>query len=199
MTVSKDDWVREPDQVQLFTLYTMFGGNVERVAVVTRTPVKQIEELAHDYNWKAKAGGRGRLDTDEGVETERVMNRVSTYANAVRLERVFNNLIKDLDSDEKFARAFCTVMDGKGDTSFSVKNIVDLAKGTQILGDIKYRALGDKLAQDADTSTAEAGVAAVSLAVYKALGNRFNVDAVDATKQILKAVKQDATDPNTES
>jgi hypothetical protein len=197
MALLKDDWVKEPDQVQLFTLYTMFGGNVERVSVVTRVPIAQIEGMAHDYNWKAKAGGRARLDTEEGSENEKVMNRVSSYANALRLERVFNNLIAELDKDEKFARAFCTTISKDGDTEFSVKNLVDLAKGSQILNDIKYRALGDKLAQEADTASGVKGVAEISLSVYKGLANRFNVSAVDATKQILKAVKADANAPTT--
>lgn len=198
MTLSKDDWVKDPDQVQLFTLYTMFGGNVERVSVVTRVPVRQIEAMAHDYSWKTKAAGRARLDTEEGVEMEKTMNRVSSYATALRLERVFNNLIAELDKDEKFARAFCTTISKDGETEFSVKNLVDLAKGEQILNDIKYRALGDKQAQEADTASGLKGVDNVSLAVYKALANRFSVDAVDPTKQILKAVKQDAHAPTTE-
>ena len=191
MTVTKDDWVKDPDQVQLFTLYTMFGGNVDRVSVVTRVPVEQIEGLAHDYHWKHKAAGRARLDTEDGVEVEKTMNRVSSYANAVRLERVFGNLIAELDKDEKFARAFCTTMSKDGETEFSVKNLVDLAKGEQILNDIKYRALGDKQAQEADTSSGLKGVDAVSLSVYRALANRFSVDAVDATQQILKVVRED--------
>jgi hypothetical protein len=125
------------------------------------------------------------------------MNRVSSYANALRLERVFNNLIAELDKDEKFARAFCTTISKDGDTEFSVKNLVDLAKGSQILNDIKYRALGDKQAQEADTASGVKGVAEISLSVYKGLANRFNVSAVDATKQILKAVKADANAPTT--
>lgn len=75
---------------------------------------------------------------------------------------------------------------------------MNAAKGEQILNDIKYRALGDKQAQEADTASGLKGVDNVSLAVYKALANRFSVDAVDPTKQILKAVKQDAHAPTTE-
>ena len=34
-------------------------------------------------------------------------------------------------------------------------------------------------------------MAEISLSVYKGLATRFNVSAVDATKQILKAVKDE--------
>jgi hypothetical protein len=197
MILTKDDWVKEPDQVQLFTLYTLFGGNVDRVSVVTRVPKEQIEGLAHDYNWKAKACGRGRLDTEEGAEAEKVMNRVSSYSTALRMDRVMNNLVAELDKDPAFARAFCTKITDEGGTEFSVKNLVDLAKGIEIVNNIKYRALGDKQAQDADTTQPGAkNVAEISLTVYKGLASRFDRnDIVDTTKQIIKAavdaVKQD--------
>ena len=197
--LTHDDWVKEPDQVQLFTLFTMFGGDIGRVSCVSRVPVSQLEGMAHDFNWAAKAGGRGRLDTEEGEENERVMNRVSIYTSALRMERVFNSLASELDKDEKFARAFCTVLDKDGSSSFSVKNLVDLAKGMQVIGDIKYRALRDKQAQNADTSDGLKGVAAISLNVYKGLANRFNVDTVDVTKRILDTIKNDTNPSGEES
>jgi hypothetical protein len=192
MILTKDDWVKEPDHVQLFTLYTMFGGNVDRVSVVTRVPKEQIEGLAHDYNWKAKAAGRSRLDTDDGVEAEKTMNRVSNYAMALRMDRVMGNLVADLDKDPTFVRAFCTSISKDGDKEFSVKNLVDLAKGLQILNDIKYRALGDKQAANADISDPSKVSAKAALDVYAALIHRFDsVSGLDTTQQIVKVISDE--------
>lgn len=188
--MTKDGWIEKPDEVQLFTLYTLFGGDTARVSVVTRVPKEQIDSLAHDFNWKAKAAGRGRLDTEEGAENEKVMNRVASYSTALRLDNVFTRLVNDLDGDPTFARAFCTSFDEEGRAVFSVKNVVDLAKGLQILNDIKYRALQDKQAQTADTSSGIKGVAEISLTVYKGLANRFDRNAsVDTAKEVIKAVE----------
>ena len=181
------------DEVQLFMLFTLFGGDCRRVSAVTRVSVRTIEALAHDFNWKGKIAGRQRLDTDEGQEHERVLNRVSSYVTAERLSRVFSNLVASLDSDPLAARAFCTAVGDNGEVSFSVKNLTELAKGLQTVNDIKYRALGDKQAQNADTSTGTKSSAEFSLTVYKTLVNRFDQTvSVDTAAEIVQAVKDSA-------
>ena len=134
--------VRE-DHVQLFHLYVLFGGNCARVAAVSRVDADRIEALAHDNLWKLKANGRQRLDTDEGKETEREINRVATYVTADRLSKVFENIVSDLDGDPEFARAFCTETDVDGEKSFNTKNLKDLANGLQVLADIKPLGIGE--------------------------------------------------------
>lgn len=192
--------VEEPvDEVRLFMLYTLFGGDARRVAVVSRVPQSRIESLAHDFNWKAKLSGRGGLDTEEGQEAERVLNRVTNYVTAERLSRVYGRLIDELDSDPNFARQFCTVVDlDSKETSFNTKNLVELAKGLQICHDIKYRALQDKQAQAADVSSGAQSAAQFSLNVYKALATRFDCNiVVDTASEIAKAVN-DARNPGTD-
>jgi uncharacterized protein with von Willebrand factor type A (vWA) domain len=163
-------------------------------------PEKIVASLAHDFNWKDKAAGRQRLDTEEGQEHERTLNRVSSYIMGERLSRVFSNLIAELDSDPTFAKAFCTAVDEDGNTKFSTKNLVDLAKGAQIVNDIKYRALGDKLAQQADVSTGTANAADFALRVYKGLAKRFDaVLAVDTSAEVMKAVRDEAANRNAET
>ncbi len=183
--------VRE-DHVQLFHLFVLFGGNCARVAAVSRVDADRIEALAHDNLWKLKANGRQRLDTDEGKETEREINRVATYVTADRLSKVFENIVSDLDGDPEFARAFCTETDVDGEKSFNTKNLKDLANGLQVLADIKYRALGDKLAAEADTSSTMKGTTNIMVNVYEALQKRFDKmpSAVETTARIVEAVKE---------
>lgn len=175
--------------MQLFMLYVYFGGNAARVSVVSRVPKERIESLAHDNNWKDKANGLARLDTDEGKEAEREVNRVSNYVVAQRLGGVFDNIINDLSADPEFARAFCTETDEDGTKHFSTKSLVELAKGIQILADVKYRALGDKLAAQADTSSSMKGTTNLVVNVYQALQRRFDATpAIDTTTRIAQAV-----------
>lgn len=177
------------DEVRLFMLYALFGGDTARVAVVSRVDKYRIDSLAHDFRWKDKLAGRGALDTEKGAEAERVLNRVANYVTAERLRRVFDRLIDELDSDPAFAKAFCTSVDsGAQETSFNTKNLVELAKGLQIVNDISYRALQDKQAQAAEVS-GKGDAAALALATYKALASRFDHNiAIDATTEITRAV-----------
>lgn len=184
------------DEVRLFMLYTLFGGDVRRVAMVSRVDEKRIASLAHDFNWKGKIAGRPGLSTEKGQEDERALNRVANFVTAERLRRVYDRLIDELDSDPSFARAFCTSVDGDTNaTSFNTKNLVELAKGLQIVNDISYRALQDKQAQAADVVNKAQDATALALATYKALASRFDRNVtVDTTAEIARAV-QDARTP----
>jgi hypothetical protein len=187
------------DEVRLFMLYTLFGGDAKRVAIASQVDQARIESLAHDFNWKGRLNGRQALDTDQGQEAERVLNRITNYTTAERLSRVFGRLIDELDSDPSFARAFCTSVDADSkETSFNTKNLVELAKGLQIVNDIKYRALQDKQAQAADVINNAPNSAQFSLTIYKALATRFDRNiSVDTTTEIVRAVA-DARRPDTD-
>jgi hypothetical protein len=178
-------------------LYTLFGGDCARVAVATRLEVSRIEALAHDFNWKGKLLGRG-LGTEKGQEDERALNRATNYVTAERLKRVFGNLIDQLDSDPAFAQQFCTSVDAEtGKTSFQTKNLVELAKGLQILNDVTYRALQDKQAQAADVVGGATDAASLALSTYKALAGRFDrATVVDATAEIVKATQDTRHESN---
>lgn len=176
------------DEVRLFMLYALFGGDVKRVSIVSRVEVRRIESLAHDFNWKGKLAGRPGIGTEKGAEEERALNRVANYVTAERLRRVFDRLIDELDSDPTFAKAFCTSVDDDGKKSFNTKNLVELSKGLQIVNDISYRALQDKQAQAADVS-GKADTATLALNTYKALAARFDRNvSLDTTTEIAKAV-----------
>lgn len=181
--------VDKVDEVRLFMLYVLFGGNCKRVAVASRVDAARIESLAHDFRWKDKLSDRAGIDTEKGAEDERALNRVTNYVIAERLSRVYGRLVDELDSDPAFARAFCTVIDeDTKETLFNTKNLVELAKGLQIVNDIKYRALQDKQAQAADLVGKSVDAASVALATYKALATRFDrAIVVDTTAEIVKA------------
>lgn len=199
---SSDTELLEPahriDEVRLFMLYTLFGGDIERTAIVSRVDKHRIESLAHDFHWKAKLSGRAGLATDKGAEEERALNRVANYVTAERLRRVFDRLIDELDSDPSFAKAFCTTVDGNtNETAFKTKNLVELAKGLQIVNDISYRALQDKQAQAADVSSKAIDGPSLALATYKALAARFDRNAlVDTAAEIASAVHDEKAQVN---
>lgn len=181
------------DQVRSYHLYVLFGGDVKRVAAVMRCDVEVIEALCHDFGWARKANAKQNLTTDEGQEYERALNRTQTYVTADMLGNVFGNVIAALNSDPEYARAFCTEVNDEGEKSYSTKNLVELAKGLEIVSNVKYRALGDKLAAAADVTSKEQSVTNVTLNVYRALANRFDAAiAVDAVSEIVRAVPSTA-------
>jgi hypothetical protein len=181
-------------------LYTMFGGDVARVATVSRVEEAVVRSLAHDFRWKDRVGLRKGLGTDKDAEDERAINRVANYVTAERLRRVYDRLIDELDSDPAFAKAFCTSEPDAegGKETFSTKNLTDLAKGLQIVNDITYRALQDKQAQAADVSGKAIDVTQLALSTYKALANRFDRNlSVDASLEIAKAVSDARAEAST--
>jgi hypothetical protein len=180
------------DHVKLFQLFVLFGGDTKRVAVVSRVEESRVKSLAHDFAWVKKLNGRKSLDTEEGLMEERAMNRAINYVVADQLHNVFNNLISELNRDPTFAKAFCTTTDSEtGEVSFNTKNLVELAKGTEIVSNVKYRALGDKIAQDADVSGQPQNAAQFSLTIYQALQKRFDsIPVVDMTTEVANALKE---------
>jgi hypothetical protein len=178
------------DEVRLFMIYALTGGDVKRTAIASGVDEHRVESLAHDFQWKKKLGGRVGLSTEKGQEEERALNRVASFVTAERLSRVFDRLIGELDSDPEFAKAFCTQVDADTrEVSFETKNLVDLAKGLQLCHDIRYRALQDKQAQAADLIGKATDVTGTALAVYRGLASRFDRNvSLDTTAEIVKAV-----------
>jgi DNA topoisomerase IB len=187
--MSKTDLAVKVDEVRLFMLFALFGGKLERVAAVGNVPLEVVTALAHDFNWKDKINGKNDLTTDEGKEYEKALNRVSSYVSATRMANVFGRIIDALDSDPEYARAFCTSIDDEtGEKSFNTKNLVELAKGMQIVDDLRYRALGDKVAQAADTTGAKSQAQLV-LNVYQTLASRFDrTKVVNTSAEVVTAV-----------
>jgi hypothetical protein len=185
----------EVDVAKLFLYYVLFGGDCKRVALVSRVDLSRIESLAHDFSWKSKLAGRRGLDTEEGQEAERALNRVANFVAAERLSRVFGRLIDELDSDPSFAKAFCTSTDEEtGVRIFNTKNLVELAKGLEIVQNIGYRALQDKHSQAADLVGNAKDPTALAMSTYKALVSRFDRNVmVDTTTEIVKAMTDDKT------
>lgn len=188
------------DEVQLFMLYTLTGGNVERTASISRVEPDVITALAHDRNWRARIGGRGALDSELGKSAEQAVNRLTNYVTAERLGNVFANIIARLDTDPEFARQFCLEWKPKhpgsddGEYVFTAKQLVELAKGLEIVSNVKYRALGDKVALEASVSGNAQAPQNISINIYKALAARFESNpAIDHGANIIDAVAVDAT------
>lgn len=174
------------DEVRLFMLFAMFGGDCKRVAAASPgVELSQIVSLAHDFHWKDRLSNRAGLATVEGAEEERAINRASSYVTAERLSRVIGKLIDDLDNDPAKLKAFCTELDSDGIAFGSTKSLVELAKALQIINDVKYRALQDKQAQAAELVNGPSDPASLSLAVFRGLRDRFDRVATAASIDVM--------------
>lgn len=181
------------DQVQLFMFYALLGGDLPRVSAATRVPEDVLASLAHDFNWKTKLSGKNNLLTDEGKAAQRDLNRVVSLVTAERMHNVIANLVAELDKDPQFARSFCTEVDAETkEVSFSTKNLVELTKAMQVIHELKYRALGDKVATAADGAGATPAAAGnVVFNIYNQLQRRFDrTGKVDMVVEAAKAVTE---------
>lgn len=159
------------DQVKAFMLFTYFGGDAKKTASAARCDVRVIEALAHDFNWNEKIIGTNRLDTPEGIKAEREANRAANYVMGKRLITILETLYNESEDSVKFLTKICTMVDLKGNTYLSTKPLMEIAKTFQMAGDITYRALGDKIAVEANVAEEISGdrVKALASGIYGAM------------------------------
>ncbi len=131
----------------LFMLWQHFGGDAKRTAAATGTSLKVVEALAHDFQWKELAGGRLGLK-DEKLERE--VNRAQNYVQAQRIRRIIDLVVQELEQDPKKLMSAMTKIDEEGNVAFSAKPLVELAKAAESTQTMSYRALGDKVATEAE-------------------------------------------------
>lgn len=180
--------VNKVDQVKAFHLYAFFGGDAEKTARTCGVETRIIESLAHDFNWPAQIKGQHRLDTDEGRKIEQDINRARNYVMAQRIASIIEHItLKAAEDPEKWAEINCVDIDPETDQKiFSSKPLVEIAKAAQIVQDMTYRALGDKVAGNATTTlTGDDKVTHLMVNVYQGLG-KLNT----AMKQVARVVEE---------
>lgn len=173
----------ELDQARAFMAYCLTGGHVGRTAIICRTSNDIIESLAHDYNWEGKISGIVRMDTEAGVEEQRTLNRISNFVASQRLKEVVQNVIDRFHKDPEAALHFCIKVKRipgteEEDVTFDPKALESLAKTLETCNNMSYRALGDKIAKEADAANgAGTNPQQFALELYKAMARRLDETA----------------------
>lgn len=158
------------DQVKAFMLFCFAGGDVDKTAALCQVDVRIIQALAHDFLWLDKIIGQNRLDTPEGLKAEQEANRARCYTMAQRYGKMLENVILDHEHSDRFAETMCVELvpikgqPGQFKKVFTGKPLLELAKAMQVVSDMSYRALGDKVAAKADTNP-DGGQRAQNLAI----------------------------------
>lgn len=176
------------DQVKVFHLFAFFGGDSLRTAAAARVDHRIVEALAHDFNWLSQIKGMNRLDTPDGLEAEQAANRAANYVMAQRLRDVISSVVLDAEKDDTFAKTLCIDVDADGNKTFTPKPLVEIAKASEIVHNLSYRALGDKIGAKSDTVASVDGDRITNLAVniYQKL-----TAAAEAVKRVDEVVSVD--------
>ena len=135
------------NQARVFKIWFGLGGDVALTSRATGLRPRIIEALAHDYGWAQIAGGKLGL---EDKKAEREINRAVSYAEGDRLTQLFAKALDILEEDETMLRSALVTTTEDGRRVVTAKPLVELAKAFETAHSIKYRALGDKVAEQAD-------------------------------------------------
>jgi hypothetical protein len=140
------------DQARAWMVYAAFDGDEEKAAISSKVPVQAIKALAHDYNWAAKLK---RLKTGSGEpEAERIANRAVNYVQAQRMRTILEKSVELLEDEEQLLRVLIKYkLTKEGDVEsieVNPKAVLELTKALEVVQNMSYRALGDKLPTKAD-------------------------------------------------
>lgn len=163
----------------LFMLWQHLGGNDRLAAAAAGVDIKIVKALAHDFCWTELAQGRLGMKDEKA---EREVNRAHSYVQAQRLRKLIDRTIDYLDENaEKLGQALLTV-DKEGNPVLSTKPLVELTKAAEAAHNMAYRALGDKVASEAE------GVAPDSEKI-KNLSLTINAAFVHAAERLTSPVR----------
>jgi hypothetical protein len=157
------------NQAQWFVVWQGLGGDSKLAGRALGIDYRIIEALAHDFQWHAIAGGELGLKDEK---TEKKINRVTSYAQGKRLVRILETAFTALENEpEKLKRALFTLTED-GQQAVNAKPLVELAKALETAHNVCYRALGDKVAAEADgVGASDERVRNLSLTVINAVNN----------------------------
>ena len=109
--------------------------------------VKIVKALAHDFCWLELAQGRLGMKDEKG---EKEVNRAHSYVQAQRLRKLIDRTVDYLEANpEQLAQALVSTTK-EGEPVFSAKPLVELTKAAEAAHNMAYRALGDKVATEAE-------------------------------------------------
>lgn len=172
----------------LFLVWQALGGEAAHVSRATGVKVSIIKALEHDLCWNDLAGGKlGVADK----QLHRDINRALNYAQGKRLQAVLDKTLEILEEDD-FAklRSSLVLVDQGGQQSLNTKPLVELAKATATVHDVIYRALGDKVAIEADKVQEDSDkIRNLSLTVFNAVNRAAVTTGALSSAEVVRAHK----------
>jgi hypothetical protein len=131
----------------LFLLWQHLGGNDRLTAAAAGLDIKIVKALSHDFCWTDLAQGRLGMKDEK---TEKEVNRAHSYVQAQRLRKLIDRTVDYLEANPNQLASALISTTKDGEPVFSAKPLVELAKAAEAAHSMAYRALGDKVAVDAD-------------------------------------------------
>lgn len=157
------------NQARVFKIWFGLGGDAALTSRATGLHPRIIEALSHDYGWVQLAGGKLGLD-DKKAEKE--INRAVSYAEGDRLTQLFSKAVDLFDENPELLRSALVTTTEDGRQVVTAKPLVELAKAFETAHSIKYRALGDKVAENADAVGPNSDrIKSLSLSVVNLMNN----------------------------
>jgi hypothetical protein len=139
--------IAEPEEV--FRLYAMFVGDLERTAVAAHLPLEQVAEMATAGEWTKRITVLIRLQKS-GIpgDVERGVNRAINFIQADRMRRVIERIIGVLNAmspDEMMQNLLSVSEDRNGNVTSKIltRPFADLATALEKCHAMTYQALSD--------------------------------------------------------
>lgn len=172
----------------LFEVWRSLAGNVHHTSLATGVSPSIIKALEHDFQWNDIAGGKlGLADKKQEKEIARAL----AYAQGGRLQKLLDRAMSILEDDDCAKIKECLVTVGENGSQINTKPLVELAKAMETVHNIKYRALGDKVAVEADTVTDDIErTKALGLTVFNLVNNAASAQAMKPA-DVVRAHKDD--------
>lgn len=158
----------EYNQAYLYQIWFGLGGNTALVARATGVRQEIIQAFEHDYQWRALAGGKLGLADKQG---EKDVNRAVSYAQGRRLSSIIHKALEMFEEDPARLRKALFTVTEDGREVVTAKPLVEIAKAMEVAHSIQYRALGDKVAEEADGVTDHTKIKNLSISVINAVNN----------------------------
>ena len=139
--------VADPEEV--FRLYAMFVGDLERTAIAAHLQLEEVAEMAASGDWNKRIAVLIRLQKS-GVpgDVERGVNRAINFIQADRMRRVIERVINSLNNmsaDEMMQNLLCVSEDKQGNITSKImtRPFADLATALEKCHAMTYQALND--------------------------------------------------------
>jgi len=135
---------------KLYLTFIVLEGDVNKTSVACDVPEDVVEEYAKREDWRARLETTKRLagDSRGPAEIERLLNRAGTYVQAMRIRRVIDVVLNELEKrmvdsrDTTVLEAF-TYTDKEGNRRIDLKPLAELASSAQKLSTVAFSAMAD--------------------------------------------------------
>jgi hypothetical protein len=146
---------KKADEVQIFHVFMVLVGDVEKTAAALDVDPDLIRSLAEKYNWTEKVR-RISILSKGGTQGdwERAQNRALNFVQAHQLRRIIDLQLAEL-ADKPVDEVLKITDQRTFETKYSARVLVDLARAMQAVQEMSYNALGDSVKERTAEKTSE--------------------------------------------